>query len=150
MNPFSISMLSAHDRESALQLMEEVFAVEQGIPKHLLPVTAANQMGFGLWSNGLLVGIAIAWEESDGWHWGRFALRTEFRGMGWGSKLAVYSFREIFKEGIPQLHITARDQAVPLLKKLGANTVAPAFDFYGAPVTPMVLRADGLVLSSGY
>jgi predicted GNAT family N-acyltransferase len=127
--------------EKALILLRDVFACEQNIPVELHDIKEDLNPLWWCAKDGLeIVGTAAGWIEGGNWHWGRFAVDRRLRGLGIGKKLAVFSFKEIFGLGAGEIHIEARDVTVGIIRKFGGEVTGEPVDFYGAPVTPMILK----------
>lgn len=145
---------SQAEADTALsKFLNEVFHQEQEIPEHLIPLGKEAQKWWYLEKpSGQVVGAVAVWHRADGWHWGRFALATPYRGQGLGKKLALLSFREAFSdEAICLLRIEARDITVSLLEKLGGRKTGAPKPFYVGTVTPMTLsRQDFQAATSGH
>ncbi|MGY6520520.1 MAG: GNAT family N-acetyltransferase [Mongoliitalea sp.] len=137
-NDHQLIPLNPQDSEKVLSLLAEVFEKEQAIPVEYLPVPFPVQKGYGLWIGPQLVGVAIIWFDGAIWHWGRFAVHPQLRGMGWGKKLAYFSLQSFFQEVSEELMIEARDVTVNLFLGLGARVVGEPYDIFGK-VTPMKL-----------
>ena len=136
-------------RAEADKLVQDTFALEQGIPTDLIPL---NEVSDTLWwcarSGEYIIGVVAAWQQGNHWHWGRFSVDDRFRGFGMGKQLALLSFEELFKIQSEIVMIDARDIAVTILEQLGANVIGPPVDFYGMPVTPMTLSKQDFVRCS--
>ena len=87
-----------------------------------------------------VVGAVACWKENDQWHWGRFAVDEKFRGLGIGKQVARFSLENLFDNTTDSIVSDARDTTVAILKDFGARIIAPAEDFYGMLVTPVVLK----------
>ncbi len=136
-----IETLRERYQEAAMALLYRTFAIEQHIPAHLIPLPEDKPVKRWCIRIGEeIIGFAAAWNEAGTWHWGRFAVDAHFRGLGIGKKLAIESLGDLFAADANEIVIDARDVTVEIVRKLGGEETAPAFDFYGAPVTPMLLR----------
>ncbi|UJP64077.1 GNAT family N-acetyltransferase [Mongoliitalea daihaiensis] len=138
---YRLTSLNLQDREKVLSLLGEVFEKEQAIPSAYLPVPYPVQKGYGLWLGLQLIGVVIIWYDGLTWHWGRFAVHPQLRGLGWGKKLAYFSLESFFQEVSEELMIEARDVTVNLLVGLGARIVGEPYDIFGK-VTPMKLSPN--------
>lgn len=139
----AIREVSDADSDDVWRVLVEVFAGEQGIPAAWNGVSAERKPQW--WCAELddaVVGVAAAWSEAGQVHWGRYAVRREFRGLRIGTELARHSFDCLFSQGVDQIHIDARDTTVRIIRGMGGSVVGPAVSFFGT-VIPMVLtRAD--------
>ncbi|MDS1003297.1 bifunctional helix-turn-helix transcriptional regulator/GNAT family N-acetyltransferase [Clostridium sporogenes] len=136
-----IEKLSPNYLEDAIKLTTEVFHCEQNIPKELIPI---NKDLKPLWWCARvgedIIGVVACWQENNQWHWGRFAIDKRLRGLGIGKKMAAFSLNEIFNLDVEEVFIDARDVTVTILKKLGCEVLGEPIDFYGEPVTPVVMN----------
>lgn len=137
----TFSQVLPNEMDTVLQLERAVFACEQNIPDHLIPIPQTLRPEW--WCvriSDKIVGSVAGWIEQDQWHWGRFAIDQSLRSQGIGKKLAEYSLNEIFKLDAEEIYIEARDIAARMLVQFGAEVVGEPVDFYGQPVTPIILR----------
>lgn len=129
--------------DSTMELLVQTFSNEQNIPSRLVPISKTRSPRWWCARVGEeVIGAVAAWKESDQWHWGRFAVDRNLRGLGIGKALAVASITELFAGAADKLIIEARDITVGIIEKLGGKQTRPAFDFYGEPVTPMELEKE--------
>lgn len=136
-----VEPLRARYHDQSLALLKNVFSVEQNIPEHLVPVPEdCSPQWWGIRIGEEILGVTIAWQQNDQWHWGRFAVDVNFRGLGLGKKLARESIAAVFEQLAETLVINAKDVTVGIVSKMGGVQIGPATDFYGEPVTPMVLQ----------
>ena len=132
--------------DATMELLMQTFSVEQNIPGHLVPIPQSK--GPQYWCarvGGDVLGASAAWQESGQWHWGRFAVNKNFRGLGIGKIIAVESITALFTGFTDKIVIEARDVTVGIIKKLGGNQTGPPFDFFGSPVTPMELQKENFL-----
>ncbi|OIQ50561.1 MarR family protein [Pseudodesulfovibrio hydrargyri] len=139
---FAIERLDPAYLDEALVLVEEVFAGEQGIPAELARPGGDDVHWWCVRLGEYIIGAAAFWREGKEWHWGRFAIDGQYRGLGLGRELARRSLADFF--GIAEaVVIEARDSATHILKGFGAKTTGPTGSFYGTPLTPLILhKAD--------
>lgn len=127
--------------EDAIRLATEVFTYEQNIPENLIPIKEGLKP---IWWCGKvgenIVGVVACWTENNQWHWGRFAVDKKLRRRGIGKKMAVFSLNEIFNFGAEKVFIEARDITVRMLKQFGCEIAGESVDFYGEPVTPIIIE----------
>jgi hypothetical protein len=129
--------------DSAMELLVQTFSNEQNIPGHLVPISKDKSPRWWCVRVGEeVIGAVAAWKESGQWHWGRFAVDKNLRGLGIGKSMAIESITELFTGAADKIIIDARDITVGIIEKLGGKQTRPPFDFYGEPVTPMVLEKD--------
>ena len=132
--------------DATMELLMQTFSVEQNIPGHLVPIPQSKTPQY--WCamvGGDVIGAAAAWQDSGEWHWGRFAVCKNFRGLGIGKIMAFKSITALFSGVTDKIVIEARDIAVGIIKKLGGEQTGAPFDFYGAPVTPMELQKENFL-----
>ena len=88
------------DLPHILAMQADIFHGEQGIPDD--DVGAFLQKRPICWcagSGGVLCAAAAAWQEGSETHWGRFVVLPAFRGRHIGSRLARFSFDDLFAMG---------------------------------------------------
>lgn len=138
-----IERISSNYMDQAINLATEVFNKEQGIPAESVPVNSELQPIWWCARVGEdLIGVVAAWQEKDKWHWGRFAVDKELRGIGIGQKLAIHALKEIFSGCTDKLYIDARDVTVNMLMKFGCTVIGQTGDFYGEAITPILLSKE--------
>lgn len=126
-----------------MALVVQTFSVEQNIPENLVPIPSSKNPKWWCVRVGEdILGAAAAWQDAGQWHWGRFAVDKNFRGLGIGKIMALESITALFSGVTDKLVIEARDIAVGIIKKLGGEQTGPPFDFFGEPVTPMKLQKE--------
>ncbi len=54
--------------------------------------------------------------------------------------MAILSLNEMFNLDIEEVFIDARDVTVIILKQLGCEVLGNPIDFYGEPVTPVIIK----------
>ena len=137
----TLERVEANYMEDAIKLATKVFTDEQNIPSELVPV---NEELKPIWWCARvgedIIGVTAAWSEENKWHWGRFAVDKRVRGIGIGNKIAMFSLQEIFNIGADEIFIEARDITLRMLEKLGCEVVGEAENFYGEPVTPIIIQ----------
>ena len=128
-------------RDEVIALIIDVFSKEQEIPNDLLPINEDYPVHWWCARAGeYVVGAAACWKENGKWHWGRFVVDKNFRGLGIGKQLARYSLKDLFDHITSSVVSEARNTTVAILKGFGARITGPAEDFYGMPVTPVILN----------
>ncbi|AVP62374.1 MULTISPECIES: bifunctional helix-turn-helix transcriptional regulator/GNAT family N-acetyltransferase [Clostridium] len=136
-----IERLSSNYIEDAIKLTTEIFTYEQGIPEELIPI---NEDLKPIWWCARvgedIIGVVACWQENNQWHWGRFAVDKRLRGLGIGKKMAIFSLNEMFNLDVKEVFIEARDVTVTILKQLGCEILGKPIDFYGEPVTPVIIK----------
>ena len=129
--------------DSAMELITHIFSSEQNIPKRLVPISKSKRPKWWCARIGEdVIGVVAAWKEAGQWHWGRFAVDKNFRGLGIGNRMAVESITALLTDVTDKIIIRARDIAIGIIEKLGGKQTSPPFDFYGDPVTPMELEKE--------
>lgn len=136
--------------DSAMELVVQVFSGEQNIPSRLVPVSKSKSPKWWCVRVGEdVIGAAAAWKESEQWHWGRFAIDKNLRGIGIGNRLAVESITALLTIHTDKIIIEARDITVGIIEKLGGKQSRPLFDFFGEPVTPMIIDKEAFLQRAG-
>ena len=141
-----IERISENYKAEAIKLATDVFTNEQSIPAELVPVN--DNLKPVWWCARVgedIIGVTAAWKEKDKWHWGRFAVDKRLRGMGIGQKLAIASLKEIFNSYTDEIYIEARDATLNMLMKFECKVIGEAEDFYGEPVTPIILGKNNFM-----
>ncbi|WP_424961564.1 GNAT family N-acetyltransferase [Ekhidna sp.] len=142
MKCLEVHRLEESSLPDAYAFLETVFTHEQQIPKELIPLKFETQFWWCIQADGNIVGTVAAWKDRKEWHWGRLAVSVHQRGNGLGKKLAVQSFSDLFQMDIREIIIDARDVTVKLLLSLGAKITGLTTEFYGIPITPMILSKE--------
>lgn len=97
MNTLLLRKARPDDMDAIIALQIDVFHKEQLIPLDI--VTAFTTMNPQCWVaelDGVIVGTAAAWHEGGQLHWGRFIVTKALRGRHIGTKLAAFTFAELF------------------------------------------------------
>lgn len=138
-----IEKISENYMDDSIKLATEVFGDEQGIPaetividSNLKPIWWCARVGEDV------IGVVATWKEKDKWKWGRFAIDKRLRGLCIGQKMAIHSLKEIFREYTDELYIEAREVTVKILIKFGGKVIGETEDFYGEPITPLLLNKE--------
>lgn len=129
------------DLPHILAMQADIFHGEQGIPND--DVGAFLQKRPICWcagSGGVLCAAAAAWQEGSETHWGRFVVLPAFRGRHIGSRLARFSFDDLFAMGVDRIHMDARETTVRIVCGMGGRIVGEPAAFYRGTVTPVVLE----------
>lgn len=135
-----IERLPENYKEYAIRLATEVFTYEQNIPEQLIPIKEELKPIWWCARVGEdVIGVVASWTENNHCHWGRFAVDKRLRGLGIGKRIAIISLSEIFTLNIEKVFIEARDITVKLLGEFGCKILGESIDFYGEPVTPIVI-----------
>lgn len=132
--------------DSALFLVEDVFYMEQHIPKEVIRLKNDQQIWWCIRRSDQLVGVVAAWKEKSEWHWGRLAVHKEVRGLGLGKMLLKKSLDELFQMEIEKVIIDARDITVRMVQDFGGKITGKKSLFYGTPITPMELKKSDFLL----
>ncbi|KLU59411.1 MarR family protein [Peptococcaceae bacterium CEB3] len=130
-------------QKSAIELLLRVFCSEQNIPSELIPIE--DNLHPLWWCARVgedILGVVVSWMDNSAWHWGRFAVERGVRGLGIGKQLATHSLQDAFSQGAHEIFIEARDATVYIIGSLGGRVIGDPIDFFGEPVTPMLLERD--------
>jgi ribosomal protein S18 acetylase RimI-like enzyme len=129
------------DMESILGLQIRTFEGEQEIPADDIPLPARKEPQWWCAKLGAeVVGAAAAWREQGQIHWGRFAVRPEYRGQHIGSMLARYSLEDLFSQGIEEVYMEAREATVQIVCRMGGRVIGAPSPFYVGTVTPVTIK----------
>jgi DNA-binding MarR family transcriptional regulator len=83
--------------DSAMDLAIKTFSDEQKIPRHLVPLSESKSPKWWCVRVGEdVIGVVAAWKDAEDWHWGRFAVDKNFRGLGIGKSMAIESITALF------------------------------------------------------
>jgi predicted GNAT family N-acyltransferase len=130
----------------AFQVRNEVFVVEQGVPKHLeideLDDTADHFIAYD--DAGVPVGAGRLVIEPAGFegapdstspvgHLGRLAVMKPARGTGLGVRLVEVIELQASKKGLRLVALSAQTQAIGFYERLGYTAHGPEFDDAGLP-----------------
>jgi len=124
-----------------MQLQTDIFHGEQKIPCDVISLFTAKAPQCWVAELGnSIVGAAAAWKENDQIHWGRFVTDQNYRGQRIGTRLAEFSFDDLFSQQVESIYMDARETAVKIVCKMGGEIVGEAIPFYEGTVTPVVLH----------
>lgn len=146
-NPQRIQVERLSDKYKADvdRLLTGAFSDEQNIPENLINIPDEYETNWWIARSGeYLLGAVACWKENNECHWGRFAVDPAYRGLGIGKKLAFISLKESFVEA-DEIITEARDTTVKIISGLGGEIVGESYDFYGMPVTPMMIKIQDFV-----
>ncbi len=59
--------------------------------------------------------------------------------------MAIFSLNEMFNLDVKKVFIEARDVTVTILKQLGCEILGEPIDFYGEPVTPVIIKKEDFI-----
>ena len=128
-----------------MAMQADVFSGEQGIPSEDVDAFMAKEpVCWCAESGGKLYAAAAAWKENDEVHWGRFVVFPAVRGLHIGTRLARFSFAELFHEGVDKIYMDARDAAVKIVCGMGSRIAGGPYESYEGNVPPVVLTKDDL------
>lgn len=126
------------DMEAVMALQTAVFHGEQLIPRDAVEAFLAMEPQCWVAElDGVIVGTAAAWHEGGQLHWGRFIVTKALRGRHIGTKLAAFTFAELFSQGIDSIFMEARDTTVAIVGKMGGTVAGEPVPFYKGTVTPV-------------
>ncbi|MGO1043786.1 GNAT family N-acetyltransferase [Clostridioides difficile] len=132
---------TADDMLDINKLELDVFSVEQKIPKDIIPISQdKNPSWWCTTINDVIIGAVASWYENRQVHWGRFAIRKDFRSQHIGTELARFSIDDLFSQDIDEIFMEARDTTVKIICNLGGMVTGKAEDFYNETVTPVTLQ----------
>ena len=126
-----------------IAMQADIFCTEQGIPADDIDTFMARDPL--CWcakspEDGKIYAAVAAWKENDETHWGRFVVAPEARCHHLGTRLARFSFEELFDMGVDEIHMEARDITVRMVCGMGGRIVGEPYKFYDGNVTPVVLE----------
>jgi len=138
-----------HEIDSIMDLVVRTFTGEQGIPKDLnyLP-SDKNPRWYCAVDNGKVIGSIAFFQESDGWHAGRFAIEPSYRGHHIGTELLIYAFRDMLSSVADEIIMEGRPATVHILTGLGAEVTGKPFPFYKSTCTPLRITKEAFQTDS--
>lgn len=129
------------EMQRIIAMQSDVFSGEQGIPSDDIDSFMAKQpICWCAEMNDKIYGAVAAWQENGIMHWGRFVTFPNIRGQHIGTRLAKYSFEDLFNEGIEEIYMDARDITVKIVCEMGGKVIGKPYKFYEGNVTPVVLK----------
>ena len=126
-----------------LAMQSDVFSGEQGIPcDDVDKFLAEKPLCWCAESGGKIYAAVASWQENAETHWGRFVVFPAVRGQHIGTKLAKFSFDDIFcsDSKVEEIFMEARDATVKIVCKMGGKITGEPRKFYKGNVTPVVLK----------
>ncbi len=124
--------------ELIMPLVVNTFNGEQGIPEEMNYLSdGKNPHWFCATEGDKLIGTIAFFQESDGWHAGRFAIEPDYRGKHIGTKLLTFAYQEMFDSGVEVIVMDGRPATVHILTKLGAEVTGQEYRFYNSTCTPL-------------
>jgi len=140
MNDLILRRAAPSDMNGLLQLQLDVFSGEQGIPSSMnpLPAESSPQWWCAFFGSELVGGVG-AWRDHEEVHWGRYTIKPNYRGQHIGTKLARFSFEDLFSQGVKEIHMEAREITVRIICSLGGKITGEPKNFYLGTITPVVL-----------
>ena len=142
MDDLTLRRATDEDMGGIFRLLREVFTGEQRIPAELIPLPPEQspQWWWCALVGGEIAGAVAAWKVEGQTHWGRFATKGSLRGRRIGTRLAAFSFDDLFAGGCGEVYMDARETTVEIVCKMGGRVAGEPLEFYGSSVTPVVLR----------
>ena len=130
-----------------IAMESDIFSREQGLPCDDVEEFMGRDPIF--WCaeyEGKIYAAVAAWKEKDGrMHWGRFVVFPDARGRHIGTRLARYSFAQLFEDGVDEVHMNARDVTVKIVCDMGGEVVGETTQFFGRNITPVVLKKEDFI-----
>ena len=83
--------------------------------------------------------IEIVYQDTGGEHKDNIRFLKDCEKW-FGKKIIINSVEAIFKLGGNEIYLEARDITVRILQKIGGEILGDSVDFYGEPVTPVILK----------
>ncbi len=135
-----------NDLESIMKLLKRTFSLEQGIPEEMnaLPQDKKPQW-FCAAENETVIGTIAFFQETDGWHAGRFAVEPSYRGRHIGTELLIFALREMFMSGADEIKMDGRPATARIMTRLGAEIAGKEYMFYNSTCIPLRLAKDDFV-----
>lgn len=141
MDEIKFRRASAEELPRIIAMETDIFSGEQGIPgDDVGKLFDGTNVCWCAETDGKIYGAVAAWRESDKLHCGRFVVFPAARGLHIGTRLAKFSFDDIFGGETDIVYIDARDATVKIVCSMGGKIVGEPYEFYGENVTPVVLE----------
>ena len=130
-----------HEMSRIIAMQTDVFNGEQSIPSEDIGTFMAKKpICWCVESGGKIYAATAAWKEDNKVHWGRFVVFPAARGLHIGTKLARFSFAELFSDGVDEIYMDARDTTLKIVCGMGGKIVGKPYKFYEGNVTPVILK----------
>jgi len=127
------------DLDKVFAIRRQVFVIEQNCPPELEWEFEDESTHFLATVDDLPAGAA-RWRKTDkGYKLERFAVLTEFRGLGVGQELVKAVLADL-PAPATYIYLHAQIQAVGLYQKLGFETTRPEFEEAGIRHYKMILK----------
>lgn len=141
-----IRRAEAADMRPIMELVDEVFWKEQGIPRSLNPIPPEKRPQWWCVREGAeIVGTLAAYWEDGACRLGRLTVAPLRRRRRLGEGLLRFALGDLFAQDVPQISMEARPVTVGILQKLGAEAVGEPFPFYRGTVTPLLLTREAFL-----
>lgn len=129
------------EMKDIIQLLIAVFHDEQQIPVDGIPLSVQNEPQYWVVEmNHSIIGTVAAWKENNQIHWGRYAIKKNYRGLHIGTRLAALSFADLFAQGIECIYMDARETTVKIVCEMGGKIAGETAPFFKGTVTPIILN----------
>ena len=146
MDDFIFRRATSDEMTRILTMQSDVFSGEQGIPSDDIDTFMAKKpVCWCAEANGKIYAATAAWKENNETHWGRFVVFPAARGKHIGTRLARFSFEELFDMGVEKIYMDARDSTVSIVCGMGGRIVGEPYKFYEGNVTPVVLEKKDFI-----
>ncbi len=130
---------NADDLEKVFAIRRQVFVVEQNCPPELEWEFEDESIHFLAKVDDVPAGAA-RWRKTDkGYKLERFAVLSEFRGLGVGQELVKAVLADL-PANAKYIYLHAQNQAMGLYQKLGFAPIGPEFEEAGIKHYKMVMN----------
>lgn len=131
------------DMTEILQLVGDVFELEQGIDRKHNPIPECNlPKWWCMEKDNRIIGTIAAWVEEDGIQMGRFTIHPDYRRQHLGTMLIKTALSSLFEQGVEFVRGGARDTTMHILTPLGAKVNGETVIFFGSNITPFILYRE--------
>ena len=131
------------DMEEILQMVGDIFELEQGIDRKYNPIPECNlPKWWCMEKDNRIIGAIAAWVEENGIQMGRFAIHPDYRGQHLGTALLKTAISAVFEQGVEFIRGGARDTTMHILTPLGAKVNGETVVFFGSNITPFILYRE--------
>lgn len=147
MNEIVFRPAEQSDQDEIMEIQKAVFAGEQGIPADMLGIDERFEpFWFVAVEGSQIAGTCACWKEDGATHFGRFALKKEYRGKHIGTGFIHYAFQYLFDHGMAdELNMECRDVSVHIISAMGGEVTGEPFPLFIGNCTPMILRKEKFI-----
>lgn len=133
---------SGEECKVAEDFFSDIFFKEQSIPKSISFISAdLRPVYWVIYISGEISAAAATWYENENLHFGRFAVKKEYRSKGIGRILIENVFKAVF-EVSDIIYAEARADVTGMILKMGGEVTGKTTHFFDGTITPLILKKD--------